>query len=117
MDAKIIKMLFSLLLVSSCSKNYPELDNKPDLYPDKPTCAARKGKWVDWEFPFCLLPLSPDAGKICVDSTDCVYYCIATNINTEPGSKGTGVCSDFNRSNGCTAYYVKGVATSCSYID
>ena len=112
---RIIKIFFSILLLSSCSKKYPEVDIKPNLYPDKQTCAALQGKWVDWEVPFCLMPLSRDAGKMCIDSTACVYYCIAPNANVKPGSKGTGVCSELNRTNGCTTYYVKGVATGCSY--
>jgi len=78
---------------------------------DDKTCAAANGLCAYSGFCFgqACVKKTPDAGRTCTDSAQCVGGCLA-RPNTPPGP-GTGACSPTAITLGCHVWVSKGVVS------
>jgi len=82
-------------------------------------CAKYDGKWRRvgrHQQLTCVLP-AKDAGKVCVNNSECEVACVADNTRASEGDKVTGVCLDNTDLFGCKAYVSNGIVEPTLCVD
>ncbi len=107
--------LLFVLMLNSPSESHDDHDcpwNPPSI--SKKLCEKIGGKWGMWSnavgaVPYCNPPTS-DAGKVCLDSSECDSYCMAPE-DTRYGVQTTGACYGYEFAI-CMREVVEGVSSA-----